>query len=161
MVSSSLGRFRFHFGTDYDSLLFVPGGTVERLVEIKGRSVFSLQEARSLLPIIRRITGDYSARVDALIERLDAVAGHNDTLAMEIERKINTLILEWQGKVERLGGLPKGLWIADFDSGNGYYCWKYPERSIDFWHKYTDGFTRRIHVDDLLPKLVADAASAP
>jgi hypothetical protein len=134
---------------------------VERLIEIRGRTVFTLDDARAVLPIVFRITKVYSEKVEGLIDRIEAVSGHNEALATEIERQINTLIQEWQGKVERLGALPKGLWIADFDAGDGYYCWKYPERSIDYWHKYADGFSKRVHVTQRAPiSLATPAASA-
>ena len=114
-----------------------------------------MEEARDLLPVIFRITKSYSEKVETLIERIEAVTGRNDALASEIERQINSMIQEWQGKVERLGALPKGLWIADFDSGDGYYCWKFPERTIEYWHKYADGFSKRVHVSQRAPEAAA------
>ena len=38
----------------------------------------------------------------------------------------------------------KGLWLVDFDSGAGYYCWKYPEPSLDYFHGYEEGFAGRL-----------------
>ena len=38
----------------------------------------------------------------------------------------------------------KGLWLVDFDSGAGYYCWKYPEPAIDHFHGYEEGFAGRL-----------------
>ena len=40
----------------------------------------------------------------------------------------------------------KGMWLADFDAGNGYYCWKFPENEIRFWHGYKDGFSGRVEI---------------
>jgi hypothetical protein len=40
------------------------------------------------------------------------------------------------------------LWIEDFDAGDGYFCWKFPERQIEFWHHYNDGFSKRIRVEE-------------
>lgn len=84
-----------------------------------------------------------------MIARLDTLPPGSETLAASIETQVNGLISEWQTKVQKLGAMPKGLWIADFDSGDGFYCWKYPERKIDFWHKYTDGFSKRVRVNEL------------
>lgn len=131
------------------------------VIEINGPSVFKLEEARALLPVIYRITKTASEKVDLMIDRIEALGGRNEALAADIERQINGIIQDWQGKVERLGGLPKGLWIADFDSGTGYYCWKYPESTIEYWHKYSDGFSKRIHVDDLAPSVSAIQAPGP
>jgi hypothetical protein len=37
--------------------------------------------------------------------------------------------------------------MADFDNGEGFYCWKYPEIKINHWHGYQDGFSGRILVE--------------
>jgi hypothetical protein len=119
------------------------------IIEINRQSVFSLEEAQELLGVIFRITKTYSEKVEGLIGRLDTLPPGSDALASSLETQVNGLISEWQTKVQKLGALPKGLWIADFDSGDGYYCWKYPERKIEFWHKYTDGFSKRVRVAEI------------
>jgi hypothetical protein len=40
----------------------------------------------------------------------------------------------------------KGLWLIDFDNGSGYYCWRYPEESLQFYHSYEDGFRGRMRI---------------
>lgn len=121
---------------------------MDHIIEINRRSVFSLEEAQELLPIVFRITKSYSQKVEALIERLDSLAGQNEDAVTSLETQVNSLVQEWQNKVQKLGALPKGLWIADFDSGDGYFCWKYPERGIEYWHRYSDGFSKRLRVSD-------------
>lgn len=118
------------------------------IIEINRRTVFTLEEAREILPVIFRITKAHSQKVEALIERLDGMAGQNEDLSSSLELQVNQLIQDWQNKIQKLGALPKGLWIADFDAGDGYYCWKFPERSIEYWHRYSDGFSKRISVAD-------------
>jgi hypothetical protein len=124
------------------------GSCVAPVIEINRRHVFSLDEAKEVLPIIFRITKASSQKVDVLIERLESLGGSNEDLTNAIESQVNTLIQDWQNKIQKLGALPKGLWIADFDAGDGYFCWKYPERSIEFWHRYSDGFSKRMHVGE-------------
>lgn len=116
------------------------------IIEINGRSVFSLEEARNLLPIIFRITKSYSQKVEALLEKLESLPKSEAALELDLENEIQQLIQGWQTKVQKLGVQPKGLWIADFDSGNGYFCWKFPESDIKFWHKYEDGFSKRVRL---------------
>ena len=118
------------------------------VIEINRRQIFSLEEARAVLPVILRITKSYSAQVDTLIERLEGLSGASEELTNSLEGEVNALIQEWQNKVQKLGALPKGLWIADFDAGDGYFCWKFPERTIQFWHRYSDGFSKRLLVED-------------
>jgi len=125
-----------------------PGIDISSVIEINRRDVFTLEEARELLPVVFRITKVYSSKVQALIERLESLGGNNEALVSSLEEQVGQLIQEWQSKVQKLGALPKGLWIADFDSGDGYFCWKYPERSIEFWHRHSDGYSKRIHVSE-------------
>lgn len=118
------------------------------VVDISRKGTFSLDEAKEILPVIRRITEEYSREVSALIARLETIDSTATDLIQNLEKEINQLIKCWQGKVRKLGGVPKGLWLVDFDNGEGYYCWKHPENDILYWHGYTDGFTKRIPVSD-------------
>ena len=121
---------------------------MHRIIEINRRSIFSLEEAQVILPVIFRITKAYSQKAELLIERLDSLSEQNEALTTQIEMDVNQLIQDWQAKMQKLGALPKGLWIADLDSGDGYFCWKFPERTIEYWHRYTDGFSKRIRVGE-------------
>jgi hypothetical protein len=115
-------------------------------VEISGARSFTLEEAQAILPVIFRITEGYKDRVADLVERIEKLGGHDPSVVSEIENQVNNLIAQWQLKLQKLGTQPKGLWIADFDAGDGFFCWKYPEAKIEFWHTYHDGFTKRILV---------------
>lgn len=121
---------------------------MDTIIEINRRSVFSLEEARELLPIVFRITKFYNLKVDELVHRLESIPANNEATIAALEEQINSYIQEWQTKVHKLGVMPKGLWIADFDAGDGYYCWKFPERSIEFWHRYEDGYSKRVSVEE-------------
>lgn len=116
------------------------------IIEISRCQTFSLEEARKVLPIIFKITRNHSQQVEALIGRIDSLSGGNESLIAALEADVNQLIHDWQVKVQKLGAFPKGLWLADFDTGDGYFCWKYPERDIEFWHHYTDGFSKRVPI---------------
>ena len=48
--------------------------------------------------------------------------------------------------VQSLGLEAKGLWLVDFDNGEGYYCWSYPEPTIAHYHTYDAGFAGRITI---------------
>jgi hypothetical protein len=52
----------------------------------------------------------------------------------------------WAEAVRAMGLEAKGLWLVDFDNGEGYYCWKYPEQVISHYHGYEDGFAGRIPI---------------
>ena len=118
------------------------------VVDIHRKGVFTLSETNQILPFIKRFTCAYSKKVDALIARLEGLPDSQKDLMDSIEEEINALIRDWHIKVNKLGGDAKGLWLVDFDSGNGYFCWKYPEPKVAYWHKYEDGFSGRIPVEE-------------
>ncbi|MGZ6970665.1 MAG: DUF2203 family protein [Thermoanaerobaculia bacterium] len=48
--------------------------------------------------------------------------------------------------MEELGIVVKGPWLVDFDSGAGFYCWRWPEESLAFFHGYDEGFAARVRL---------------
>jgi hypothetical protein len=121
------------------------------LFEIVGHTqikVFTLKQVEAVLPLIHRVTEDYSKEVKYLMGCVEAMPNKTSSRCLEIQDQMNDLIQKWQNKIERLGGKPKGLWLADFDFGTGYFCWKYPETQILYCHGYQDGFTGRRLIDN-------------
>lgn len=117
------------------------------MIEITGFDTvktFTLEEAQELLPLIYRMTDDSAKKVKYLMACIEALPDKKSDRARELQEEVNSLISRWQRKIERLGAKPKGLWLADFDYGTGYYCWKFPEVKILYKHGYQDGFTGRI-----------------
>ncbi len=94
------------------------------------RRVFSLEEARALLPRVQELTSQ-------AVERYGK-------LPAELEEERRSVVEEWAREVQSLGLEIKGLWLVDFDSGAGYYCWKYPEPALDHFHGYEEGFAGRL-----------------
>lgn len=112
-----------------------------------GNRVFTLAEAEGLLPVIYRLTDEASREVKKLFQCVETLPNKTSPRAQELEASIDALIVRWQRKIERLGAKPKGLWLADFDHGQGYWCWKFPETKIGHTHGYQDGFSGRMIVD--------------
>jgi hypothetical protein len=52
----------------------------------------------------------------------------------------------WAEEVQSLGLEAKGLWLVDFDNGQGYYCWCYPEETVRHYHGYEEGFRGRMPI---------------
>lgn len=104
--------------------------------------MFTLAEARALLPRVKVITQRYYDQVETL---RDSVEDPNDTVAMgRIEQRIQSELRNWAAELNDLGVDVKGLWLADFDSGDGYYyCWKLGETDIEYFHRYETGFAGR------------------
>ncbi len=106
-------------------------GAVEEVPEKDpARRIFTLEEARALLPRVRELTSEAVARFGSLPGTL--------------ERERRAVVEGWVSELESLGCEIKGLWLVDFDSGGGYYCWKYPEPAIDHFHGYEEGFSGRL-----------------
>jgi hypothetical protein len=66
----------------------------------------------------------------------------HDTLSAALRDVVN----RWADELQTLGAEPKGLWLVDFDNGEGYYCWCYPEPGIAHYHGYSDGFAGRMKI---------------
>ncbi len=99
--------------------------------------IFSFDEARTLLPKVKEITSEAVFRYARLGD------GEGDG-ASETEDERQGIVREWAREILSLGAVIKGLWLVDFDSGAGYYCWKYPEPSLEFFHGYEEGFSGRL-----------------
>ncbi len=54
--------------------------------------------------------------------------------------------MDGPNEVQSLGLEAKGLWLVDFDNGEGYYCWCYPEETVAHYHGYEDGFRGRTRI---------------
>ena len=39
------------------------------------------------------------------------------------------------------------LWLVDWDNGDGYYCWRFPEETVSFFHSYEEGFGGRLPIN--------------
>ncbi|MGZ3774923.1 MAG: DUF2203 domain-containing protein [Bdellovibrio sp.] len=117
------------------------------MIEINRKRNFTLQEARELLPLIHRMTEEAYREVKNILNRIEAFPDKSHPIVSHNEEKINSVIDKWQIKIAKLGVEPKGLWMADFDNGEGYYCWKFPDIEINHWHGYHDGFSGRIVIE--------------
>jgi len=97
------------------------------------KRIFTYEEAIALLPEVQRITNDAVAEVEALDS--DDPADYEVTLQ------------RWAEAILALGVEVKGLWLVDFDSGAGYYCWRHPEPALEHFHGYDEGFPGRVKLN--------------
>lgn len=98
-----------------------------------GKRIFSYEQATALLPEVARITSE-------AVERLEQIVTEEPA---EYER----VVTEWAESILDLGVEVKGLWLVDFDSGGGYYCWKHPEPALEYFHGYEEGFGGRVKLN--------------
>lgn len=97
------------------------------------KKIFSYEDAVALLPAVQQLTKE-------AVERLEQLP---DDQPDEIERTIH----QWAEAVMSLGIEVKGLWLVDFDSGAGYYCWQWPEPGLEYYHGYDEGFRGRVKLN--------------
>ena len=97
------------------------------------KKTFSYEDAIALLPRVQRETAAAVDRVNALPD--------DDAEAQEL------VVMEWAESILGLGVEVKGLWLVDFDNGGGYYCWRYPEPALEYFHGYEEGFGGRVKLN--------------
>jgi len=109
--------------------------------------VFTLQEAREVMPKVQELTKPVFELAASLAEELqDADEREDESRGEELRERLQTLVESWAEAIRELGPEVKGLWLVDFDSGDGYWCWSYPEATLDHWHSYEGGFSSRMPV---------------
>ena len=94
------------------------------------RRIFTLEEARELLPRVQEITSE-------AVTQFSKLPGDLEEARQEVVRA-------WAEELQGMGLEIKGVWLVDFDSGGGYYCWKYPEAGLNHFHAYDEGFSGRL-----------------
>lgn len=115
------------------------------IVPIGQRRIFELEEARKLLPTVRRVTERAAQGVERLVQR--AQWNHDADTQQRVDDEMSAIVRVWSDQITRLGCEAKGLWLVDFDNGAGYYCWKYPEADVEHYHAYDDGFSGRQRIN--------------
>lgn len=119
--------------------------------------IFELEEARALFPLVRRITAESYEELQPVKQRLQNMLS-TDPRIVHVEKSYEEIVKRWMSKMERLGLVVKGLWLVDFDTGDGYLCWKYPELKINHFHDYSSGFAGRRNLEEVIEELDPDWA---
>jgi hypothetical protein len=109
---------------------------------LEEKKTFSYEEARALLPLVRRVTEDAYRQVEALQGEVDAGRLEMD----RAQQRADGVIALWAESLRAEGVEVKGAWLVDFDNGSGYYCWRYPEPGLEFYHSYEEGFRGRMRI---------------
>jgi hypothetical protein len=110
--------------------------------------IFTLDEARAMMPQVKAITEPVFTLAASLAEELSQAEDASDETRAEVLReRLQALVQSWQQSMQDLEAEVKGLWLVDFDSGDGYWCWAYPEEALGYWHSYEGGFRSRVPAD--------------
>ena len=109
------------------------------------RRTFTLADAQRMLPDVRARTERAVDRAHALAEELEQLSDTDPRRTATLET-LDGVVTSWARDLRTMGLEVKGLWLVDFDTGEGYYCWKYPEPAVQHYHGYGDGFAGRMKV---------------
>ena len=111
--------------------------------------IFSLAEAQSLLPVVRKVTrravGDFDP-VRGRYRILFDCDPRKPQLALQYEK----IVRLWMTKMARFGLVARGLWAVEFDTGDGYLSWKYPELRLAFFVDSEDPKLTRRSLSEVL-----------
>ncbi len=107
---------------------------------------FTLDEARTLLPRVREITDRAGEELSALAREIHGIS-EGDTRRAMLEQEYVERLNDWATEIQEVGAEVKGMFLVDFDNGEGYYCWKWPEQDIEHYHGYEEGFAGRMKIN--------------
>ena len=106
---------------------------------------FTYEKAQELMPLVIELTRAAVEKIDILLVGNDA--GSEEEISDEVLDEYNEIVDSWAEAILDLGIEVKGLWLVDFDSGSGYYCWKYPEPALSYFHGHDEGFQGRVKLN--------------
>jgi len=110
-----------------------------------GNRIFSYDEALGLFPLVRDLTDSAVRQIEALLNPIQS-RDEMEARREEIEATYRRIVDAWSEELQSPGCVVKGPWLVDFDNGDGFYCWKYPEQALGYFHSYEDGFAGRLPV---------------
>lgn len=114
-------------------------------MDADSRRAWTLAAARALLPDVRQRTERAVRETEALLAGGES-SGPEDALRARTEAGVEAVISRWAREMEALGLEVKGLWLVDFDSGTGFFCWRWPETELAFFHGYDEGYAGRTRI---------------
>ena len=132
-------------------------GQIHQIVPHNDPRMFTLAEAQALFPLVRTITRAAHDELEPARRKLEGMIPGNPLLH-EVERQYEGVVKRWVAKMERLGLVIKGLWLVDFDTGDGYLCWRFPELKIGHFHDYHEGYSARRALPEVIEERDPDWA---
>jgi hypothetical protein len=106
---------------------------------------WTLETARAMLDEVRGRTEKAVAVVQELLEQRERHAPGSPEHGA-VEKRIRARVGDWVREMDALGVEVKGPWLVDFDNGSGYFCWRWPEERLEYFHGYEDGFAGRTRI---------------
>ncbi|MCB0271376.1 MAG: DUF2203 family protein [Bdellovibrionales bacterium] len=118
-----------------------PFETEQNVSFLKRPRRFTLAQAQNFVSILDGITFMAMELVTPLMEELKNPLGTQDKQV--VTQKVQKIVSMWSEQVLYFGGITRGLWMVDFDCGDGFYTWVYGEKSISSYRTYHQDFSDR------------------
>lgn len=119
------------------------------VIPIHSRRVFSQDEAESILPVVRRITERASAAAEEINDQIKFIPA-DEPLHKRLNMEMDLIVRRWAIKVAKLGVNPRGVWLVDFDAGNGWFSWRMGDENLSFFHPHSVGPDRDLPAENKL-----------
>lgn len=111
--------------------------------------LFDLAEAKRLLPLVQTITKQHQLELAPIQLRLNKMLS-NDPRRNSIEAEYEQVVDRWRSKIEKLGATVYGLWVVEFDVGEGVLSWRHPELKLSHFRAKTEDFASRVKLKDYI-----------
>jgi hypothetical protein len=123
---------------------------VAQIVPFDEGRIFTLSEARALMPLVVKITTAAHKRLEPLRAQLQTAISTNGDSDYSVEEAYRKVVQEWIEKLQRLGVTASDLWVVHFDTGDGHLCWRFPELRLASFHLYEDCENGRRSLDEYI-----------
>ena len=123
---------------------------VAQIVPFDEERIFTLSEARALMPLVVKITTAAHKRLEPLRTQLQTAISTNGDSDSSVEEAYRKVVQEWIEKLQRLGVTASDLWVVHFDTGDGHICWRFPELRLASFHLYEDCENGRRSLDEYI-----------
>ncbi|PKA24065.1 hypothetical protein CH381_22445 [Leptospira sp. mixed culture ATI2-C-A1] len=111
------------------------------------KKIWTLGEAREVLPLVRDITKEYYVKASILADDIRHKLLPENVLEAK-EEEISEIVNHWTNEILAMQIDVKGLWLVDFDHGSGFYCWTWGEEDVLYEHGYHEGFRSRKLIEE-------------
>lgn len=106
------------------------------VIPIHSQRIFTREEADLILPAVRRITV-HAAKIADEIQNQLKFTPQDEPFSKRLRLELDAVVKNWALKIARLGLTPRGIWLVDFDAGNGWFSWRLGDEALSYFHPFS------------------------